>query len=63
MRYQPNDDQPMDAVLLELQIQVCVGETARAPMFLYDDFARRRHEFGTELAPVPFMMSDERPGW
>src|SRR5262245_53680271 len=50
MRDQADDDQLMDAVLLELQIQVGTGETAGAPMFLRDDLARCRHEFGVELA-------------
>src|SRR5262249_54218576 len=49
MRDQADDDQLMDAVLLELQIQVGVGETAGAPMFLRDDLTRRRHEFGAEF--------------
>jgi len=42
MSYQPDDDQLVDAVLLELQIQVGVGETAGAPMFLSDDLTGRR---------------------
>src|SRR5262249_8355385 len=50
MRYQPDDDQPMDAVLLELQIQVGVGETAGAPMFLSDDLAGSWYEFGAKFA-------------
>ena len=29
---EPNDDELMDAVLLELQIQICVGEATGAPM-------------------------------
>ena len=27
MRYEPDNDELMDAVLLEVQIQLCVGET------------------------------------
>ena len=50
MRYEADDDQLMDAMLLELQIQVGVGETAGAPMFLRDDLARMRCEFGAEFA-------------
>src|SRR5262245_19893501 len=50
MRDQAYDDELMDAVLLELQIQVGVGEPAGAPMFLRDNLARRRHEFGAEFA-------------
>src|SRR5690349_21330699 len=40
-----DDDELMDAVLLELQIQVCVGEATRTPMFLGSDFAWSRLEF------------------
>jgi hypothetical protein len=50
MRDQPDDDEPMDAVLPELQIQVGVGEAARAPMLLRDDLAGRRYELGAEFA-------------
>src|SRR5262245_37492742 len=37
-------------MLLELQVQVGVGEATGTPMFLCDNLTRRRHEFGTELA-------------
>src|SRR5262245_54930794 len=40
----------MDAVLLELQIQIGVGEAAGAPMLAGDDLARLEREFGTDLA-------------
>src|SRR5262245_66396493 len=40
----------MGAVLLELQVQVGVGEAARTPVFLCDNLTWRRHEFGTEFA-------------
>src|SRR6476660_2752644 len=50
MRYKANDDELMDAVLLELQIQIGVGEAAGTPMFLHDDLVRRRYEFGAEFA-------------
>src|SRR5262249_16834330 len=45
---QPDDDELMDAVLLELQVQIGVG-TAGAPMLAGDNLARRWHEFGAEL--------------
>src|SRR5262249_11281993 len=45
-----DDDELMDAVLLELQVQVGVGEATGTPVFLCDNLTRRRHEFGTELA-------------
>jgi hypothetical protein len=50
VRYQPDDDELMDAVLLELQIEIRVGKAAGAPMLLGDDLARLRRELGTELA-------------
>src|SRR5215467_5137457 len=50
MRYQPDHDELMDAVLLEVHIQIGVGETAGAPMFLRYDLARRGHEFAAGLA-------------
>src|SRR5215813_12216994 len=34
VRDQPDDDELMGAVLLELQVQVGVGEAARTPVFL-----------------------------
>jgi hypothetical protein len=45
-----------DAVLLELEVQVGVGEPARAPVLPNDDLARLRLEVGVEL-PTP-----EAPG-
>src|SRR5499425_1989776 len=50
MRDESDDDELMDAVLLELQVQVGVGEATGTPVFLCDNFAWRWHEFGTELA-------------
>ena len=44
------DDEPMDAVFLELQIQIRVGETARTPMLQGDDFSRLRLELAADLA-------------
>src|SRR5215510_3391458 len=40
----------MGGVLLELQVQVGVGEAAGTPVVLCDNLTWRRHEFGTELA-------------
>jgi hypothetical protein len=34
MRYGPDNDELMGAVLLELKIQICVGEAARTPMLI-----------------------------
>jgi hypothetical protein len=50
MRYQPDDDELMDAALLELQIQICVGEAAGTPMLTGDDLAWLVLELSTELA-------------
>src|SRR5262249_49198213 len=50
MRDESDDDELMDAVLLELQVQVGVGEAAGTPVFLCDNLTWLRHEFGTELA-------------
>src|SRR6516162_10630984 len=50
MRDEPDDDELMDAVFLELQVQVGVGKATGTPVFLRDNLTRRRHEFGTELA-------------
>src|SRR5215471_17281379 len=50
MRDESDDDELMDAMLLELQVQVGVGEATGTPVFLRDNLTWRRHEFGTELA-------------
>ena len=34
MRYEPDNNELMDAVLLELKIQICVGEATRTPMLI-----------------------------
>jgi hypothetical protein len=39
MRYEPDDDELMDPVCLELQIQIGVGEAAGTPMLGCDDLA------------------------
>src|SRR5499427_5225791 len=49
MRNESDDDELMDAVLLELQVQVGVGEATGTPVFLGDNLTWRRREFGTEL--------------
>jgi len=50
-----HDDELMDAVLLELQIQVRVGEAAGTPMFLRDDLSRRRRDSARNSPPqVPY---------
>jgi hypothetical protein len=50
MRDQSDDDELMNAVPLELDIQIGVGETAGPPMLLGNDFARLRLKFGADLA-------------
>src|SRR5262249_13631519 len=50
VRDQPDDDEVMNTVLLQLQIKVGVGETAGAPVFLGYNFTWLRREFGAELA-------------
>src|SRR5262249_17953876 len=50
MSDESDDDELMDAVLLELQVQVGVGEAAGTPVFLCHNLTWLRHEFGTELA-------------
>src|SRR5262249_36958204 len=49
---QPNDNELMDAVLLELQIQVRVGETTGTPMLLRKDFAWLSCELAANLATL-----------
>src|SRR5262249_19816840 len=39
MCYESDDDELMDAVLFELQIQICVGETTGTPMLRDNNFA------------------------
>src|SRR5262245_36825379 len=50
MRDESDDDELMDAVLLELQVQVGVSEAAGTPVCLRDNLTWRRHGVGTELA-------------
>src|SRR5262249_4684636 len=50
MRDESDDDELVDAVLLELQIQVRVGEAAGAPVLRGDNLAWLGLECDTELA-------------
>src|SRR5262245_10008613 len=50
MRDESDHDELVDAVLLELQIQISVGEAAGAPVLQSDDLAWFGREFGTQLA-------------
>jgi hypothetical protein len=45
-----DDNELMDAVPLELQIQICVGQATGTPMLGGDNLAWRRLELGTDLA-------------
>src|SRR5262249_43058035 len=46
---QSHDDRVTDAMLLELQIEIGVGETALSPMLADDDIAVARREIGMKL--------------
>src|ERR1041385_857377 len=50
VRDQANDDELMDTMLLELQVEICVGKAARAPMFAGDDLVSFGYELGAEFA-------------
>ena len=50
MRQEPDGDELMDAVLLELQIQISVGEAAGAPVLAGNNLAGLGLELGTDLA-------------
>src|SRR5205807_1780868 len=50
MGYEPDNDELVDAVLLELQIQIRVGEAAGTPVLRCDDLAWLGLELGTDLA-------------
>src|SRR6202035_4226697 len=63
VRDESRDNDLMDAVFLELQIQIRVGETTGTPMFLGNDFARLRHELVADLAaPGAVFEGLSRPG-
>src|SRR5262249_35260629 len=50
MRDESDDDELMNAGLLELHVQGGIGEATGTPVFVFDDFTWRRYEFGAELA-------------
>ena len=50
MRYEADNDELMNAVLLELQIQIGIGKAAGAPMLGCDDVDWLRLKFRTDLA-------------
>src|SRR5262245_7427449 len=47
---EPDDDELMDAVLFELQIQICIGKATGTPVFEGHDIARLRFELAADLA-------------
>src|SRR5215470_9612503 len=62
MCYEPDDDESVNAMLFELQIQVCVGKAAGTPMLEGHDVARLRLEFNTDLAtPCPVFEGLSQP--
>src|SRR4030095_153656 len=61
--YEPDDDEPVDAVLFELQIQIRIGKAAGTPMFGGHDITRLRFEFAADLAtPRAVFECLSRPG-
>src|SRR5262245_21949497 len=50
MGYESNDNELMDAMVLELQVQIRVGEATGTPMLRGDDLSRLRLELATDLA-------------
>ena len=61
MRDESDDDELMNAVLLQLQVQVGVGKATGTPVFLCDNLTWCRHEFGTELAALICACTRVRP--
>src|SRR5215470_3228163 len=62
MCYEPDDDESVNAMLFELQIQVCVGKATGTPMLERHDVARLRCEFTADLAtPRPVFKGLMRP--
>src|SRR4051794_14352417 len=60
--YQVHDDKLINALSLELQIQIGVGKTAGTPMLESHDVTRLRCEFATDLAaPRAIFESLSRP--
>src|SRR5262249_52608866 len=63
MRDEADDNELMNAVLLELQIQIGVGKVARTPMRKGHDVAHLRCELAADLAtPGPVLEGLMRPG-
>src|SRR5262252_9770084 len=61
--YEPDDDEPVDAMLFELQIQIRVSKSAGTPMLERHDVARLRYELSADLAtPRPVFEGLARPG-
>src|SRR6266850_5463716 len=58
IRLLANHDQLMDTMLLKLEIQVSVRETAGAPVFLRNHFAGQRREFFAK-GPAPGSSSED----
>src|SRR5262245_22306344 len=54
---EPDDDELMDAVVLELQVKVGVGEATGAPMLSRNDLTRLGYELGADLA-TPRVISE-----
>src|SRR5499427_8939196 len=63
MRDEADDNEPMNAVLLELQIQIGVGKAAGTPVLEGHDVAHLRRELAADLAtPGPVLEGLMRPG-
>src|SRR5262249_42061640 len=63
MRDESDDNELMNAVLLELQIQIGVGKAAGTPMLEGHDVAPSRCELAADLAtPGPVLEGLMRPG-
>src|SRR5262249_27589891 len=50
MRDEAHHDELLDAVSLELQVEVSIGEATGSPMFRRDDVPRLRFELTTDLS-------------
>src|SRR6185437_8727693 len=63
MRDETGDNEPLDTMVLELQIEIGVRKAAGTPMLLGHDVARMGSEFGAEVpAPGPIFKRFSRPG-
>jgi hypothetical protein len=58
VRYEPDDDKLMNAMLFKLQIQVGVGKPARTPVLLSHNVAWLRREFGADLTTPRAVFED-----